>query len=265
MKHTVGYIQALGFAVLFMLYINGSIGWALIYAITGAVAASVISCAVSLNHFCVEVRNLSGEVTNGGEAEVQITVRKTGACFLPCAAVYFEGQKLLVDMPLLFRSENTRVLRIKMPDSGLCELRPSHIWASDFLSVVSLRAKRALAAAEPALTLGCFIANLFSPFGLYDIIFGTLATAAAVFPMFYVKNIWLAALLPVVSNGIIVGFELFLCGEPLWFSMGSVALGELCVIAAGTLLFRLALERSAVFMRAIGSQKHPRKKPMNAD
>lgn len=117
----------------------------------------------------------------------------------------------------------------------------------------------------PALTLGCFIANLFSPFGLYDIIFGTFATAAAVFPMFYVKNIWLAALLPVLSNGIIVGFELFLCGEPLWFSMGSVALGELCVIAAGTLLFKLALERSAVFMRVIGSQKYPRKKPMNAD
>ena len=28
MKHTAGYIQALGFAALFMLYINGSIGWA---------------------------------------------------------------------------------------------------------------------------------------------------------------------------------------------------------------------------------------------
>lgn len=151
MNHTAGYIQALGFAVLFMLYINGSIGWALIYAITGVVAASVISCAVSLNRFRVEVKNLSGEVANGGEAEVRITVRKTGACFLPCAAVYFEEQKLLVDMPLLFKSENTRVLRLKMPDSGLCELRPSHIWAMDFLSVVSFNAKRALAAAEPAL------------------------------------------------------------------------------------------------------------------
>ena len=112
----------------------------------------------------------------------------------------------------------------------------------------------------PALTLGCFIANLFSPFGLYDIIFGTLATAVAVFPMFYVRSIWLAALLPVVSNGFIVGAELYLCGEPLWFSMGSVALGELCVVAAGTALFKLVLERSAVFMRVIGSQRPPQKK-----
>ena len=151
MKHTMGYIQALVFAALFMLYINGGMGWAVIYAITGAAAASIISCAVSLNHFAVEVKNLSGEVSNGEDAEIQITVRKTGACFIPFVMVYFEKQMLLVDMPLLFKSENTRVLRLKMPDSGLCELRPSHIWAGDFMSLVTLRAKRALAAAEPAL------------------------------------------------------------------------------------------------------------------
>lgn len=117
----------------------------------------------------------------------------------------------------------------------------------------------------PALTLGCFIANLFSPFGLYDIIFGTLATAVAVFPMFYIRNIWLAAALPVISNGIIVGIELYLCGEPLWFSMGSVAIGELAVIAAGTILFRFVLERSSVFMRIIGTQKQSLRKRETAD
>ena len=107
-----------------------------------------------------------------------------------------------------------------------------------------------------ALTLGCFIANLFSPFGLYDIIFGTLATAVAVFPMFYVKNIWVASLLPVISNGLIVGFELYLCGEPFWFSAGTVALGELVVITiAGCCLFRFALERSGRFMSVIGADR----------
>lgn len=110
-----------------------------------------------------------------------------------------------------------------------------------------------------ALTLGCFIANLFSPFGLYDIVFGTLATAAA-FPMFYTKRLWIAASLPVVSNGIIVGLELYLCGEPLWFSVGSVALGELAVMAAGTVLFKCVLERSGIFMRLIGSDRTARKK-----
>ena len=114
-----------------------------------------------------------------------------------------------------------------------------------------------------SLILGCFVANLFSPFGLYDIIFGTLATAVAVIPMYYVKNIWLASALPIISNGIIVGFELFLCGEPLWFSMGTVALGELVVITViGCPLFRFALERSKPFMQVLGADKQklaPRK------
>lgn len=105
-----------------------------------------------------------------------------------------------------------------------------------------------------SLTLGCLIANLFSPFGLYDIIFGTLATAVAVFPMYHVKNIWVASLLPVVSNGLIVGLELYLCGEPFWFSAATVALGELVVITVlGCLLFKLALERSSRFMSVIGA------------
>lgn len=116
------------------------------------------------------------------------------------------------------------------------------------------------------LILGCFIANLFSPFGLYDIIFGTLATAAAVIPMYYVRNIWLSSLLPVISNGIIVGFELFLCGEPLWFSMGTVALGELVVITViGCPLFRFALERSKPFMKVIGADKRKYSPKMPAE
>lgn len=107
-----------------------------------------------------------------------------------------------------------------------------------------------------ALILGCFIANLFSPFGLYDIIFGTLATAVAVIPMFYMPNIWLASLLPVVANGLIVGFELYLCGEPFWFSAATVALGELVVITiVGCPLFRFVLQRSKGLMNVIGADR----------
>lgn len=108
----------------------------------------------------------------------------------------------------------------------------------------------------PALILGCFIANLFSPFGLYDIIFGTLATAVAVIPMYYMKNIFLAAVLPVVSNGIIVGIELFLCGEPLWFSMGTVAFGELGAVGVlGVVIFKLIFEKNPAMLRLIGSTR----------
>lgn len=104
-----------------------------------------------------------------------------------------------------------------------------------------------------ALTLGCFIANLLSPYGL-DIIFGTMGTVAAVFLMYYMKNIYLAALLPVITNGIFVGTELFIYGEPLWLSMGSVALAELGVMVVGVLIFKALIERPYI-LKIIGSTK----------
>ena len=104
-----------------------------------------------------------------------------------------------------------------------------------------------------AMILGCFIANLFSPLGWYDLVFGVAATAIAVLPMFYVKNIFVAALLPVITNGILVGIELSLIGEPLWFSMGTVALGELAVLALGAVIFKLVFEKNHALMRLIGA------------
>lgn len=107
-----------------------------------------------------------------------------------------------------------------------------------------------------SLILGCFIANLFSPFGLYDIVFGTLATALAVIPMYYMKNIYLAALLPIVSNGLVVGLELWLCGEPFWFSAGTVAIGEFAVVGIiGVLIFKLVFERNSHLMKIIGNTR----------
>lgn len=113
-----------------------------------------------------------------------------------------------------------------------------------------------------ALTLGCFIANLLSPYGL-DIIFGTMGTVAAVFLMYYMKNIYLAALLPIITNGIFVGTELFIYGEPLWFSMGSVALGELAVMVVGVLIFKALIERPYI-LKIIGSTKEIGRKKSEA-
>ncbi|MBQ8170849.1 MAG: QueT transporter family protein [Oscillospiraceae bacterium] len=109
-----------------------------------------------------------------------------------------------------------------------------------------------------ALILGCFIANCFSPMALMDMIFGTLATAIAVIPMFYVKNIWIASLLPVISNAIIIAVELLLAfNEPIWLSMLTVGAGELVVVTAlGCPLFRLMLEKNKRFMHLIGSKKN---------
>lgn len=108
-----------------------------------------------------------------------------------------------------------------------------------------------------ALILGCFIANCFSPMALMDMAFGTLATAIAVIPMFYMKNIWIASLLPVISNAIVISIELLVAyNEPVWLSILTVGAGELVVITiVGCPLFRFVLQKNKIFMQAIGSRK----------
>ena len=89
--------------------------------------------------------------------------------------------------------------------------------------------------AVPGLAVGCFIANLFSPFPL-DMVFGTFATLLACLLTARMPNRWLAPLPPVLCNALIVGFEIawstvgFTPG--FWpafaLNMFTVGLGELC-------------------------------------
>lgn len=104
-----------------------------------------------------------------------------------------------------------------------------------------------------SLILGCFIANLFSPLGIYDVIFGTLATALAVLCMFITKNKLIASLFPVIINALIVGAELYyILDLPFWLSALQVAIGEFIVVTViGVPVFKL-LEHNAVFKRIFG-------------
>lgn len=83
-----------------------------------------------------------------------------------------------------------------------------------------------------ALILGCFISNTTSSLGIWDMLFGTLATALAVIPMMKIKNIYVAALLPVITNSIIVALELYFALDisPIWLSMLTVGIGEAVVL-----------------------------------
>lgn len=100
-------------------------------------------------------------------------------------------------------------------------------------------------AATPGLVVGCFIANLFSPFPL-DILFGTAATLLGCWMTQYMPSRWLAPLPPVIFNAAIVG------GEIAWMTVGftegfwaayafnafTVGLGELlaCYVLGSILL-----------------------------
>ncbi len=70
-----------------------------------------------------------------------------------------------------------------------------------------------------AVTLGCFIANLFT-MNIFDIVFGTLATAISVFFIGKSKNLILASFYPTIFNAIIVGWVIvgaYITGDMLFF------------------------------------------------
>ena len=84
-------------------------------------------------------------------------------------------------------------------------------------------------AAIPGLFAGCLIANIVTTSaGIYDVVFGSLATLAAAFLTSRMPSKRLAPLPPVVINAIVVAIVLnATINAPLLITMGFVALGEL--------------------------------------
>lgn len=92
------------------------------------------------------------------------------------------------------------------------------------------------------LTLGCAIANIGSPFGIIDVIFGTLASFLALYCMSKTKNIYLASIWPAVFS-FIIGLEIFFLSEvPVSFFLvtGQIMLSQLIVVSViGVPIFKL--------------------------
>ena len=98
----------------------------------------------------------------------------------------------------------------------------------------------------PGLFVGCLIANLLSPYGPLDIVFGSLATLLAALWTAKMPSRWLAPLPPVICNMVLVGFTIsfaetgFSAALPAaWIYNGiTVGIGELgaCYILGSILL-----------------------------
>lgn len=88
-------------------------------------------------------------------------------------------------------------------------------------------------AAIPGLAIGCLISNLGSPLGVIDWVFGTGATLLAAILTRMLRNIhikgipFIALLMPVIVNTIIVGFELSCFSD----ATGAFGLGHFSWIA----------------------------------
>lgn len=100
----------------------------------------------------------------------------------------------------------------------------------------------------PGLVLGNFIANLFSPFGLPDVVFGTIATFIAVFMMSKMKSMLIASFWPTIANGLIIGLELAIfTGAPFVSTALYVALGEFLVVTVlGYPVFKVVMKNKTI-------------------
>ncbi len=107
-------------------------------------------------------------------------------------------------------------------------------------------------AAIPGLFAGCLTANLFVGAGIYDIVFGSLATLSAAFLTSRMPSKYLAPLPPVIINAVVVAFVLnATLNAPLLITMGFVALGELvaCYGLGYPLMLFLEKHHGKLFIR----------------
>ncbi|MBR2957144.1 MAG: QueT transporter family protein [Clostridia bacterium] len=111
-------------------------------------------------------------------------------------------------------------------------------------------------AAVPGLTIGCFIGNLGSPFGIMDIILGTLATFLAAYFTYVTRKVGgkfgyiLAPVFSTLFNAVIIGIEIavFLPEGLTWAGFAISALqvgaGELAVCCVLGIPLRIIIEKT---------------------
>lgn len=115
-------------------------------------------------------------------------------------------------------------------------------------------------AAVPGLTIGCILANLASPYGVWDIIFGSLATLTASVSARKLRHIkfrglpLLSIIMPVIFNALIVGAEIaFLTpggsSKLAVFAVSAlqVGAGELIVCLLGGIPLYYATQKTKLF------------------
>ena len=105
------------------------------------------------------------------------------------------------------------------------------------------------------LTLGCLLANCFSPTATLDIPFGTVATLLACLCIMFSKHLVVAIWFPVISNAFIIAWELSFFSEPFWLSVLTVGAGEAAVMVAGYIVFML-LKKNKSFFKAIKANQN---------
>ncbi len=140
MTHIASYIQALAFALLFLVFINGSIGWALVYVLVGVGLISALTCVFSRKNFTVELRSRAEFAEYGDRIGYDVVVSKNGFCFLPFIEIRICGSaEAVVQTSLLFRRQAVVTGYYRAERSGMNTVTARSAALRDFWSIIRLR------------------------------------------------------------------------------------------------------------------------------
>lgn len=107
------------------------------------------------------------------------------------------------------------------------------------------------------ITIGCAFANIISPLGGWDVLFGTLATLLSCILVSFSKHLLIASIFPVIINAFVVGTELYiLLQEPFWINVGLVAAGEAIAVIIIGYIFFILLGKKEFFRKAIRANRN---------
>lgn len=110
-------------------------------------------------------------------------------------------------------------------------------------------------AAIPGIFVGCLMVNIVGSGSLLDIIFGSLASLAAAYVTYKIKNKWLAALAPVLFNAVVVGAVISITsGLPYWLTAAQVGVGQAIACYALGIPLLNAIEKLPIWVK--GGHKH---------
>lgn len=95
-----------------------------------------------------------------------------------------------------------------------------------------------------AVTLGCLLTNINSPYGLTDVIVGSASTFITLWICYQVikrmksfsSKIWTVVAIVTISMFTIAGELFVIAGAPFWFTYGTIALGEGISLIIGALI-----------------------------
>ncbi|MDO5114466.1 MAG: QueT transporter family protein [Synergistaceae bacterium] len=112
--------------------------------------------------------------------------------------------------------------------------------------------------AVPGLFVGCLLSNMLGGFGLVDIILGSAATLLAAWLTARARNIWLAALPPVLVNALVVGgYVAILSDTPIALSMLYIGASQALICCGMGIPLALGIRRSGIIDRFMEA-KRPR-------